>query len=351
MNNSKNDQCVHESGNSKCSHKGIGCYGGYCKKHKDCFLLKDGIIQIDSFTGDPKDYKLCDLKKYCNTHISKCPSKFKKQDYFDKFCNHVNQQRNLMKNINSIYKIQSNTRRWLLNKNIKLRGLPYVNRKLCNNDEDFYTYEPVQDIEDLYFFSYKDHQNNHWGFDVRSLKKLLEMNYGNPYTTEAIPEECKVKVNQLIQSLEGGNITTVIDTGIVADRKAVVKQKFVDIFAQMEYIGHSCDVKWVLDLNNQRLKRLYKELEDIWNYRANLDQQTKQLIVPPDGRLCVMPVHDYSQCHNKIELQEILANALTKIGNSSDQSSMSLGYMYFIIALSYVSRPCFMTNTWVQSVF
>ena len=28
-------------------------------------------------------------------------------------------------------------------------GLAYINRKLCNNDEDFYTYEPVQDIEDL----------------------------------------------------------------------------------------------------------------------------------------------------------------------------------------------------------
>ena len=61
-----------------------------------------------------------------------------------------------------------------------------------------------------------------------------------------------------------------------------------------------------------------------------------------------MPVHDYSHCHNKIELQEILANALIKIGNASDQSNMNLGYMYFIIALSYVSRPCFLTNTWVQ---
>ena len=74
----------------------------------------------------------------------------------------------------SIYKIQSNTRRRLLNKNIKLRVLAYINRKLCNNDEDFYTYEPVQEIEDLYFFSYQDDQNNHWGFDVRSLKKLID---------------------------------------------------------------------------------------------------------------------------------------------------------------------------------
>ena len=40
------------------------------------------------------------------------------------------------------------------------------------------------------------------------------MNYGKSYTTEAIPEECKVKVNQLMKRIEGGDITTVIDTGI-----------------------------------------------------------------------------------------------------------------------------------------
>ena len=36
------------------------------------------------------------------------------------------------------------------------------------------------------FFSYKDN-NNYWCFDIRSAKKLIEMNYGNPYTTEPIP--------------------------------------------------------------------------------------------------------------------------------------------------------------------
>ena len=122
------------------------------------------------------------------------------------------------------------------------------------------------------------------------------MNYGNPYTTEPIPDNIKHEINTLINSLNSGNVETIIDTSIVADRKAVVKQKFVDIFAQMEFIGHSCDVKWVLNLNNNKLKKLYKELEDIWNYRAHLSQEMKREIVPPDGRLCVMPVHDYAQC-------------------------------------------------------
>ena len=351
INIKKSDKCIHIIDTTKCCKKSFICYGGYCKKHKDEFLLKEGLINLDNFTGDIKDYKLCDLKKYCNNKISKCPSKFKKDDYFKKIIEYHNKQIYLQNNIKSVLKIQSNIRRFNINKNIRLRGLAYLNRKLCNNDEDFYTYESIQDIEDKYFFSYKDNQNNFWGFDIRSLKKLLEMNYDNPYTTESIPESVKIQVNTLINHLNQNNVVTVIENSVVSDRKALVKQKFVDIFAQMEYVGYSCDVSWVLELNNHRLKRLYRELEDIWNYRANLSEVTKRLIAPPNGILCSTPVQDYNNCNVKVELQEILANELLKICGATDPGNMNLGFMYFIIALSYVSRQCFMIHNWVQSVF
>ena len=66
-----------------------------------------------------------------------------------------------------------------------------------------------------------------------SLKKLIEMNYGNPYTTEQFPYKTRDK-SDLVNYLNKDNIETMINTTIVADRKAFVKQKFVDILAQME---------------------------------------------------------------------------------------------------------------------
>ena len=346
------NKCIHNLDiEHKCNKEAFTCYGGYCKKHKDEFLIKEGMINLENFTGVIKDYKLCDIKKYCNTKLSKSPKCFKKADYFNKFVDHHNKQTYLLNNINSVLKIQSNIRRFNVNKNIRLRGIAYINRKLCNNSEDFYTYESIEDIENKYFFSYKDNQNNYWGFDIRSLKKLLDMNYGNPYTTEQIPDPVKVNVNGLINHLNKNNVITEIENTIVSDRKAMVKQKFVDIFSQMEYVGYSCDVSWVLELNNNRLKRLYRELEDIWNYRANLSEETKRAIVPPTGRLCSMPVSDYNHCNVKVELQEILANELIKICGANDPGNMNLGFMYFIISLSFVSRPCFVVHNWVQSVF
>jgi hypothetical protein len=344
------NKCIHILDN-KCNKVSVTCYGGFCKSHKDEFLLKDGYINIETFTNEIKDYRLTDLQKYCNTKISKSPSKFKKSDYFNKLCEYQKRHTYLSGNIDSVHKLQASVRLWYIKHTMDLRGTAFINRSICKNDEDFYTYEPIQDIENKYFFSYKDNQDNYWGFDIRSLNKLINMNYGNPYTTETFTTVTKSKVNDLIMYLEKHNVIVHIDNTVVADRKTMVKQKFVDIFSQMEYVGYSCDVSWILDLNNSKLKVLYRELEDIWNYRANLTETLKRSIVPTDGKLCSMGVHDYNRCNSRVELLEILATVLLKICNTPEPSNMNLGFMYFIISLSFVSRECFMIHNWVQSVF
>jgi len=346
-------KCTYILDDFKCHHKQRIHCGGYCYKHRKEYLLKNDIIILKYFTSTSKDYTLGELKRYYNHYITKTPPhKFKKLDYFQAIESVYSRYKDISYDSDKLIKAQALVRKYLVNKQVKLRGNGYLNRKLCNNEEDFYTYEPKDTIESVYFFSYKDSHDNYWCFDIRSLKKLIDMNFGNPYTTEDIPSLVKSNVDTLVDYLQGRNIQVSIDNTIVADRKTQVKQKFVDLFAQIEYSGYSCDVNWILDLNTAKLKRLYKELEDIWNYRANLAQSVKKDIVPPDGCLCVMPVQDYMNCNVKVELQEILANALIKILGARTSSDMNLGFMYFLIGLSIVNRPCFMIHSqWVQYVF
>jgi hypothetical protein len=347
--------------NQKCqaSHEGIHCtgcicnsYGGYCKKHKDLYLLNNNSIILNRFTNDIKDYKLKDLKSFYISHIKQKHTKFKKQDYFNCISKVYEKNQSYQKDISKIIKIQSFIRMKTIKNNIYYQGISYYNRNLCNNDEDFYSYEPKEDIESKYYFSYKDSSNNYWCFDIRSLKKLLDMNYSNPYTTEEIPQQVKQRIHEFIKLLRKRNIQVSIDTTVITDRKTQVKQKWVDLFAQIEYSGYSCDVEWLLNLNAIRIKKLYRELEDIWNYRAQLSNEVKRRIVPPDGRMFVMPVSDYMHCSSLLELQEILVNELSKILHATSQSDMNLGFMYFIIGLSVVSRPCFLVHhEWVQLTF
>jgi len=327
-------------------------YGGYCKNHRKEYLLDGGMIILDRFTCEIKDYTLPELKNFYKRNLKskKGDSKYKKLDYFTDIATYFNSNKYRDVNISSMIRFQSIVRRHIIMNRVTLRGIGVLNRGICNNDEDFYTYDPKNEIEDKYFFSYKD-SSNYWCFDIRSLKKLIDMNYANPYTTEAIPDIIKQKVNILICKLVLQNIPVVIDNTISSDRKVLVKQKFVDIFSQIEVSGYSCNIEWVLNLSVPRLKRLYRELEDIWNYRANLPQPIKRNIVPPDGRLCVMPVHDYMLCNHKVELLEILANELMKIMGAVSTSDMNLGFMYFIMALSIVNQNCLMIHPWVHHAF
>ena len=340
--------CKHE--NCKCHSKVIKEYGGFCKKHRKDFLLKDNNIILDRFTINEKDYSLRELKSFFIRFIrsNEKITKYKKSDYYQHMIDYYSKHKYSNVNIQSLLKVQALIRKYIIKKQIHLRGLSVLHRGICNNEEDFYTYESRDEIEDLYYFSYKDTHGKYWCFDVRSLKKLIDMNYGNPYTTEPFPQEMLNRMNKLLKHLHDKKIPISIDTTIVSDRETQVKQKCVDLFSQIEMSGYSCDINWVLGLSINRIKKLYRELEDIWNYRSGLAQHIKCRIAPPSGRLFVMPVQDYLQCNVKIELLEILSNELSKILQAVTISDMNVGFMYFIMGLSIVNPLCLEVHPWVQ---
>ena len=66
---------------------------------------------------------------------------------------------NYLPEIEKIKLLQLKTKEFLNKRNILLRGPGIYNRKLCNNQEDFYTFEPVEEIPLDNFFSFRDKDN------------------------------------------------------------------------------------------------------------------------------------------------------------------------------------------------
>ena len=239
-------------------------YGGYSKKDRKKYLLKDNPhylreIYIESqglqFTrAQIYLYSLCESQK---------PASFKKNDYFEAITKLYETHTQSSPKVTSVKKIQAHFRKKLVLKRLRFQGPGFYNRSLCKNDEDFYTYEPKESIDPKYFFSYSDSQKNVWCFDIRSLKKLIEMNYGNPYTTETFSQGIRSQIQRFVNYLDETQVGTQIATVVVTNRRTAMKQRFVDLFAQIEYSGYSCSVDWILDLSPGRLKRFYKELEDL----------------------------------------------------------------------------------------
>lgn len=333
------NSCEYSDDNNFC--KSSKKYGNFCKKHKRYHLvdLNDLIIK-DSFTFEIKDYLLQDLKTYYFRRINDKKGKYKKQFYFDEICKYIININNYDEN--KLIKIQS-----LFRKNKVLQQL----RKNCNNTEDFYTYDPLNEIEDKYFYSYKDSKGFKWGFDIRSLLKLMQMNYPNPYTTEKFPDNILKEVKMKIKTLKNNNLLVDIEEIVLRDRKSSIKQKLVDLFSDIELNGYSCQINWFFDMSGRRLKELYKQLEDLWNYRAQLSQDSKRNICPPDGRIFTTPVSEVMNYNCKEDLQELIIHDVSKFKNAVNLSDKKLGYMYFIIGLSMVSPPCFLTHQdWVSFI-
>ena len=175
--------------------------------------------------------------------------------------------------------------------------------------------------------------------------------FTNPYTMEPFHETIKSDVTMKIETLQNKGFTIDFVDLIERDKKSQIKQKTVDIFCQIEVAGYSCNINWFLLLTTGKLKKLYRELEDIWNYRAQLSFAIKQIIAPPDGKLFSIPMSQIINYTNKEELQDVILNDLTKISNSNDINNKNLGYMYFLIGLSTVSNECYLNHIhWISAV-
>ena len=350
--------CIHKDKGIQCQGK---CkYGSYCYKHRSSYLLRNGEIIPDRFTGFAKDYLIQDLRNFCKGHRvlyvmalhmfpgTKIPitlqgfessiQVLKKKDIFSIVVE-------IMRKV--IVYDSDDSQKHIVKIQSYVRGFLDRSRYACHNSEDFFTFESLRDIPSLYYFRYRDTSGFQWGFDVRSLKKLIDMGYANPYTLVEIPDNVIQRVNCMIQNLLVQGESIVIKDEIVKDKTTQIKHKVVDLFSKMEQSGYPCDISWFLDLNVPRLRELYKQLEDMWNYRLQLSRQTKMEISPPLGMIFTTPMSTILQNPSKEYIQETIIDDVSTFSRPTAESTQKLGYMYFIICLGYVSHRCSQTYEWL----
>ena len=311
-------------------------YGNYCYKHRREHLISDGYIIPERFTGLSKDYLKNDLVKYHRNKMRRTSIISYKDKLFDEIKTHITSLNGYYDDnikLNEIIKIQSLARGNMTR--LKIRS------QKCNNDEDFYTYDLLKDIPSKFFYSYVDDKDIRWGFDIRSLDKLFQMGFPNPYTTEIIPEDIKNDVKHKIILLKQDPTYEDLTDTIERDRKDAIKQKIVDLFSFIEQSGYTCHIEWFTSLSIRRLKELYKQLEDIWNYRSQLSHEMKCNICPPNADIFKTPMIEVMNYNNREDLQELILHEVMKFTQANTDSDRKLGFMYFLIAFGFVSHQCY----------
>jgi len=331
-----NEKCKFVDSDNPCKFK---CkYGGYCYKHRRKFLIINGDISRDRFTGLSKDYLKDDLVKYRRDMMRRKSFLSSKEDLFQEIKKHIT-------TINEYHEVDHTKEIILIQSFFRGKSIRNTNKETkCNNEEDFYTFDELKDVPKQFFYSYVDNSDIRWGFDIRSLDKLLQMGFNNPYTTEPVPQNVVDDVKDKISILKLNSTYEDLTDTIIRDRKETIKQKIVDLFSFIEQSGYTCHIEWFTSLSLRRLKDLYKQLEDVWNYRSQLSEQMKRNVCPPNADIFKTPMIEVMNYNIKEDLQELILHEVMKFTQANTDSDRKLGFMYFLIAFGMVSQPCYQAH-------
>jgi hypothetical protein len=293
--------------------------------------------------------------------------------------------------------IQKIFRGWIVRLSFKLRGDAFKNKKLCVNDSDFITLEPLDEIPFKQFYSFKDSSNFIYGFNISSLIRLMK-NTGkinNPYNRE------KMTVNEIQKIITLNNIIQIIfpeykdndKTQIIIETPRVIQRntneirnphidspvrnslsiyyfypritdigimnaelrtkynkllqirvkpvpvRIIDLFIDIDLLGNYTQSSWFANLDRINYIRFYRILRDIWNFRGQLSRELKSNICPffnPFTNIFIREIY-----HVDITHEEIQFASLTLIENliytGIDEEHKKLGALHVLSALTVVS--------------
>ena len=258
-----------------------------------------------------------------------------------------------------IIKIQKIFRSFLVKKYNMLHGPASLNRKLCTNTDDFISMDPIEEINFHQFISYKDVDGFIYGFDITSLHNLFLKSgeeIKNPYNRNLVPDNVFKSIRSLIRLSRilkiHINLNFEDDTKKVSNEKAI-ELRAITLFQTIDSLGNYTNAEWFLSLNRNQLIKFIRELIDIWNYRAQLSNETKRNICPPVGdpfrNLSIQYINTEQNLWN---VKKVLIEIMEKLVNSGiDKEYKSLGAYYVLGALTLVSTEAATSLPWLfQSV-
>lgn len=286
-----------------------------------------------------------------------------------------------------IRRIQRNFKHFLSRKYRKLSGPGYLQSTKCVNDTDFYTFDKISNIKPMQLFTYQDSDNKIYGFHIASIFHLIVTSYPtitNPYNRNTMSSSIiKNLYEKLIYgSLIGFRVSIKLDDetdddscllvsspdfqyhsssqisgGGVVGTQILTREKqeelfIVDLFQHINTLGNYSDSEWFIVLQREELIRFIRHIHDIWYYRANLTQEIKERISPPNGNPFVL--HNAHVNLNVItlltaaELRTICVSIVERMTRRGiTREDQCLGAFYVLATLTIVNQDARNALPWL----
>jgi hypothetical protein len=319
-----------------------------------------------------KTYKIPQLKHIASTHRLHVSGT--KAILIDRIENHFKITKN-------VAKIQAWWRRFVVILSFKLRGPAFKDRSICVNNCDFYTMEPLKEVEFDDFFSYTDEKGFTYGFQIDSLIQLFKKTgtITNPYNrdqmdynvvrniiklykinyhvfqkirqqTKSFPTEQHTNENVFVNmhSQPENGFSFVRERTIQKlneMRQRGVSDRINEIFIEIDLLGNYTQSEWFTEITDNNLIRFMQNLYNIWNYRSNMSYITRSQICPFFNPFL------FNVDSGVLFNENIRRNCITILENiifsGGDAEYRKLGAMHILTALTLVSRPARRSLPWL----
>jgi hypothetical protein len=258
-----------------------------------------------------------------------------------------------------ILKVQKIYRGFLQRKYNKIHGPAFFKRNLCTNDADFLTGDELKNIPYSQFISFSDSDGFIYGFDIISLYNLIlksEKKIKNPYNRNEIPPYVMSNIKLYIRLSKILHIDldlNIQDDTIDLSNEKTIELRTLSLFQNIDALGNYSSPNWFLSLNRNQTIKMLRELFDIWEYRAQITNETKRKICPPNGLIIVnASLHTIYNEQNLWKLRKYIIEIMEKLVNSGvDQDSKSLGAYYILGALTIVNENAATSLPWLFQSF
>lgn len=301
----------------------------------------------------PKTYKEYDLLDKNNYTINdlKTIGQFFKVKWKAKLKNDILKEAgNYLKNSYYANKIQKCWRKHIICEFNKSQGPAIFKRGICNNIDDFLTTEDMKEISYYFFISFRDKDEFIYGFNIISLYNLIVKNNPiNPYTRNPFTKDFVSTIHKRIIYNRILNQTH----HFIHEEAPVhtIDHKLMALFQKIDSLGNYTQHEWITNLDNVKLRRFILELYDIWNHRAQLANEIKYMICPPNGTPFInIPIQTINYNHNidKEQLKHLICEIISRLINTAiSRDNQALGAYYVLTALTLVSTEAAEAMPWL----
>jgi hypothetical protein len=237
------------------------------------------------------------------------------------------------------------------------------------NDTDFYTLEPVKEMEFLYYIDYVDEQNNMtYVFHINSLMNLLAKtgSMSNPYTRDKLDVNLlhrMIRVIQLTYVLFPGselincceNVQTqTVQTGQPGQTAALPLNPDTnyttlanELFMKLDALGNYTNIGWFTRLNNTQLCLFIMRLCHFWN---KIERSLRRKICPRRNLFSTENLGINSMDDNRPIAENralVIRIGETLVNDGIDAEHRMLGAMYFLTGLTVVSMEVRQELPWL----